>query len=183
MTRQRELDAAGWCTDDARRRCSAAHLEGPQIFFREVEHAHDARRQHQDDVGLRSLITGMAEQMANARQVAQPGNAVPCAALVVADQTGEHVRLAIPQSNLRLDFPVTEGWDPAETFSGDARDRDDERQRDGVIEVRARCDVDVDADVFVVERGDRLLRDATSGNRGKRRHRNRNPLAKPRLRG
>ena len=60
--------------------------------------------------------------------------------------------------------------------------RDLQRQRHVVVVMRARRDVDVHADVLVVERGDRLLRRAAGGDRRERRHRHRHLLAESRLR-
>ena len=60
--------------------------------------------------------------------------------------------------------------------------RDLQRQRHVVVVMRARRDVDVDADVLVVERGDRLLRRAAGGDRREGRDRDRHLLAEARLR-
>ena len=122
---------------------------------------------------------GVGEQPADDRQVAQAGHALEHAALVVANQAGEQVRLAVLQPDHRVDRAVAERRQPAEAGARDAADLDLERQRHLVVVMGARRDVDVHADVLVVERRDRLLRHAAGGDRREGGDRHRHALAEP----
>ena len=111
-----------------------------------------------------------------------PGTPSSTRPLVVANQAGEHVGLAVPQPDDRVDLAVAERRQAAEAGARDALHRDLQRQRHLVVVMRARRDVDVHADVLVVERGDRLLRRAAGGDRREGRDRHRHAFAEPRLR-
>ena len=86
-----------------------------------------------------------------------PGTPSSDRALLVANQAGQHVGLAVLQPDHRVDRAVAERRQAAEAGARDAAHLDLQRQRHLVVVVRARRDVDVDADVLVVERRDRLL--------------------------
>ena len=111
-----------------------------------------------------------------------PGIPSSDAPLVVADEAGQHVGFAVPQPNHRVDLAIAERRQPAEARRRKCSDRHLQRQRHVVVVMRARRDVDVHADVLVVERGDRLLRRAAGGDRRERRDRDRHALAESRLR-
>jgi hypothetical protein len=72
---QRKVNAAGWCASEATRSDTSAssgiapHLECAQIFFRQVQHADDARGEHENDVGLLALVSGVAEQAPDTRDI------------------------------------------------------------------------------------------------------------------
>ena len=112
----------------------------------------------------------------------RPGHAVERVAFFVADQARQHVRLAVTQPDDRLDFAIAERRQPAEARAGDVGDRHRQVQRYVVVVVHARRDVDVHADVLVVERRDRLLRRAARRNRRERRDGDRHAIAEFRLR-
>ncbi len=113
----------------------------------------------------------------------RPGDAFECPALVVADQAGQQVGLAVLQPDHRVDLAIAERGQPAEADARDVADGNLQRQRHLIVVVRPRRDVDVHADVLVVERRDRLLGDAAGGDRRERRDRHRHALAEPGLRG
>ncbi len=123
------------------------------------------------------------EQPPDEREIDQPRDAREHRALVVADQSGQHVRLAVLQPDRRGDFTIAERRQPAEATSRDVAQRHLERQRHVVVVVRARQDVDVHADVLVDERRDRLLVDASRRDWRKRRHRHRHAVAEAGLGG
>src|SRR4029079_6628879 len=120
--------------------------------------------QRQDDVGFEILFAVMGEESADQWQIAQPDDAREHTSFIVADQTREQVGLAVVQSNHRADIAVAEGWQSTESCAGNTAHFELQRERYLVVMVRARRDVDVDADVLVVERRDRLLADATRCN-------------------
>ena len=157
--------------------------KGRKSSSSQVQHAHDARRQRQDDVGLLRLAAVVREQSSHERKVAQPGHPFEHAPLVVADQARQQVRLAVLQADHGVDLAIAEGGQPAEAGAGNTADQNLQRQRHLAIVMRARRDVDVHADVLVVERRDRLLRDAAGRDRREHRDRHRHTLAEPRLRG
>src|SRR5438093_7383350 len=143
-----------------RRQRIAADAERTQIRFGEVEHADDVGRQRQNDVGLLGRLLIVREQTADDRDVAETGHALQRRALIVANQPGEHVGLALAQPDDGVDLAVAERREPAESGARDAAHLHPDRQRHVVVMVRARRDVDVDADVLVGERRNRLLRRA-----------------------
>src|SRR6187397_3192381 len=75
----------------------AADAEWPQVLCTEVENADDVRRERQHDVGLCRLFPIPREQPADDRYIAQAGNPFHERPLVVANQTREQVRFAVPQ--------------------------------------------------------------------------------------
>ena len=133
---------------DQRRVAVVADPEWPQIVFIQIEHANDVRRQRQHDVGLRGLLAVVREQPPDDRQIAQAGNAFHDRPLVVANEAGEKVRLAVAKPDRRGDLAVAECRQPAEACSGQTRDDDLQRQRHIIVVVRPRRDVDVDANVL-----------------------------------
>src|SRR5436190_22153933 len=106
----------------------------------------------------------MREQVAEERKIAQSRNSLRDSPFIVSNQPREHVRLAVAQADHRADLAVAERWQPAESRSRDALYRNLERQADLVVEVQARRDVDVHADVFVDVRRQRLLWRTARGN-------------------
>ena len=67
--------------------------------------------------------------------------------LIVADEAGEHVRFAVLEPNLVLDLAVPNVGISPKPVPEMLVTEIVERQRDVVVEVRPRRDVDVDADV------------------------------------
>ena len=124
----------------------------------------------------------MREQPADDRHIAEARNAGQDQPFVVADEPGEHVRLAVFQPDDGADGAVAERRQAAEARPGNAAHFNLHRQRHIVVVMRARRDVDVDADVLVVERRDRLRLHAAGGDRREYRHRHRHALAEARLR-
>ena len=124
--------------------------------------------------------------LANSRPIngrsLRPGRPGHHRALLVADQTGEHVGFAVLQPDRRRDLPIAEGRQAIQRARHVAQ-RHLQRQRHLVVVMRPRRDVDVHADRFVDERGDRLLVDAAGGDRREGRHRHGHALAEARLRG
>ena len=129
-----------------------------------------------------SSLSVLREQPADNRHVAQAGDSFHERPLVVANQAGEQVRLAVAQPDRRRDFAIAERRQPAEPGAEMAGDDHFQRQRHVVVVVRARRDVDVHADVLILKRRDRLLGDAARCDGREGRHRNGNLLAEPRLR-
>ena len=80
---------------DQRRARVVAHAERPQVVLAEIEHADDVRRQRQDDVGLLRLLAVVREEAPDDREVAQARNPSSDRPLVVANQAGEQVGLAV----------------------------------------------------------------------------------------
>ena len=113
----------------------------------------------------------MREQPSEQRDVTQSRHALEGVALVVANQSCQHVRLAVAQADDCIDLAVAERRQPAEAGAGDVGHRDIQLQRYVVVEVGARRDRDVHADVLIVERGDRLLWRAAGGDRREGGHR------------
>src|SRR4029434_893723 len=72
LHRQRKRNNARTARDVA----VAANAERPQILFAQIEHAHDARRQRQDDVGLEALFAGVGTETTHERQSARTMRAV-----------------------------------------------------------------------------------------------------------
>ena len=64
------------------------------------------------------LLAVVREQPADDRQIAQAGNAFHDRPLVVANQAGEQVRLAVAQPDRRGDLAVAERRQPAEPGPG-----------------------------------------------------------------
>ena len=112
----------------------------------------------------------------------RPGKPGHHRALFVTDQTGEHVGFTVLEPDRRRDLAIAERRQAVQR-ARDVAQRHLQRQRHFVVVMRPRRDVDVHADGFVDERGDRLLVDAARGDRGEGRDRDRYALAKPRLRG
>jgi hypothetical protein len=112
----------------------------------------------------------------------RPGNAGERLALLVTNQAGEHVGFAVAQADRGVDLAIAERRQPAEAGAGNARDGDFQPERHVVVVVRPRRDVDVHADVLIVERRDRLLRLTAGCDRREGRHRDRDALAEARLR-
>ena len=79
------------------------------------------------------------------------------AGLVRPDQAGEEVRLAVLQADVRRDRARADDrlrLAADVTSRSELRDLDVELQRDLLVVVHARLDLDLDADVLVLERGD-----------------------------
>ena len=139
------------------------------------------RGQGEDDVGLLRFLAMIREQPPDERQIAQSRYSREHRALVVADQSREHVRFTVPQADRRRDLAVAEGRQAAESRTGDAAHRQLQRQRDLVVVMGAGGDVDVHPDILVLVRRDRLLVDAAGGDGGERGDRHGHPLTEPRL--
>src|SRR3990167_8922234 len=73
------------------------------------------------------------EQSPDERHIAQSRYSREHRALVVADQSREHVRFTVPQADRRRDLAVAEGRQAAESRTGDAAHRQLQRQRDLVV--------------------------------------------------
>src|SRR5262245_28137331 len=58
---------------DDRARAVALEPERLEVRRRELEDAHDVRRERQDDVGLRRFLVGVGEQAPDEREVDQSG--------------------------------------------------------------------------------------------------------------
>ena len=135
------------------------------------EHAHDSRRQRQDDVRFLRLAAVVREQPADERHVAQPGT--PSSTRRSLSRIRPASRFVSPSCR-RITVLISRlpnVGQPAEAGPGNAADQDPQRQRHLAVVMRARRDVDVHADVLVVERRDRLLRDAAGGDGRERRDR------------
>ena len=143
----------------------------------------DARRQHQDDVGLLALLVVLREQPSDDRQVAQAGDAFERRPLFVANQPGEQVGLAVAQADRRVDVARAERRQVVVARAREVAHLELQPQRDVVVVVHPRRDLDVHANGAVGERGDRLLVDAAGGDRRKGHARHRHIVAEPRGRG
>ena len=123
-------------------------------------------------VCLRLLVV-LREEAADDRQVAQAGDAIERRPLFVADQAGEQVGLAVLQPDRGVDVARAERRQVVVADAGEVAHLELQPQRDVVVVVQPRRDLDVDADGAVGERGDRLLVDAAGGDRreGHARHR------------
>ncbi len=77
----------------------AADEEGAQVALGDVAAPDDVRRQRHHDVGLLRLVLVPGEQPAQERDARDPRQAGEPAALVVEDQAGEQVGLAVAQAD------------------------------------------------------------------------------------
>ena len=68
---------------------------GRRSLLAEIQHADNARRQREDDVGFLSLALRLRKQPADDREVAQAGDCPAAPPLFVADQPCQQIRLAV----------------------------------------------------------------------------------------
>ena len=69
------------------------------IVFGELEDAYDTRRQHQNDIGLSPFVAGLWPKSWPTPGISlKPGMPFRTLPFVVADEAGQHVRLAVFQT-------------------------------------------------------------------------------------
>ena len=163
----------GRLSDERRRPAEAEVLlrpdvNRPEICLRNIRRADDTRRHQHDDVGLGNLLVVIREQLLQHRYVDRAREPVQRASLVLAQQTGQQIRFTIVQAKPRRHFPVAEGRDVDAADVDVAAPRvvdDGDVEQDVALERDPRRHVDVDADVLVPVRAQRVDARAAAGDR------------------
>ena len=148
-----------------------ADIHRRQVVDRQLVRPDDVRRQQHHDVGLADLVARRAEERPQARHAHQADHAGDDLPLIVLEQAGEQVGLALAQPQPRLHAAGAERRD---VLPGDADVRPEVAALDGEVDDdlalvgHTRRHRDVDADVTV---GERRLRDVgESAGRGGAEH-------------
>ncbi len=142
------------------RRALAADEEGAEVLLVDLRPPDDVRGQGHHDVGLLRLVLVLREEPPDERDAREAGQAGEPPPLVVEDEAGEHVGLAVAQADGRVHRAAVEGGQALVARRPHRGDLELEEQRHLPVVVGARGDVDVDADVLVLEGRDGLLGDA-----------------------
>src|SRR5206468_3299154 len=77
----------------------ASHAKSSKVGLVEVEHPNDVRRQRQNDVRLLRALRRVSKNPADDWNVRETWDSVERLTLVISDETGEHVRLAVPEAD------------------------------------------------------------------------------------
>ncbi len=162
----RRLDLVGLRRLSDQRRRAAEHrvLRGADVDLLQVPlgqrlRANDVRREQHHDVGLRDLLVVGREELLDHRHVDAAGEPGQRLALVVAQQAGQQVRLAVAQAHARRDLARSERGEvlPPDVDVAPLRAAFDLEVQDDVAVVgHARRHGHVDADLFVGERRHRV---------------------------
>ena len=160
---------------------AGGELGGARLRAR--ERAHQARRDEQHDLGLGGGVARAGEQAPEIRQVAQARHPVCALAILVADQPGEDLGLAVAQpqrgggvarADLVGERAAADGADLARDVAHLERDLD----ADLVVQVDERLDLELEPDVEVAHR---LGDEAAGGGGGGGDHRHAVADVDPRL--
>ena len=107
----------------------AAHEERAEVRLGDLGPPDHVRRQGHHDVGLLGLVLVLREQPPDERDAREAGQAGEPLPLVVEDEPGEHVRLAVAQADRRVDGAAVEGRQPLVARRAHRRDVELELQR------------------------------------------------------
>ncbi len=141
-----------------------------EVLLVDLRRTRDVRRERQEDVGAVVLRVRRREERSEEREVGEERHARLRSQLHRLDEAGEEARLAVLQPDVRRDGARRDdrlvlAVRPRDR-SVEVRDLDGQLERDLLVVVDARLDVELDADVLVLERrhrddadlADRLLR-------------------------
>ena len=116
--------------------------------------ANDVGHDGEDDFVFRMILRGLAEEIAEDGNLRESGDAGERLGLLIFHDSAEQVGLAVFQADFMLDFALADDGlaDAADVLlASDGGNVHRNLQRDFAVGVDARRDVDVDADVEILE--------------------------------
>ena len=125
--------------------------EAPEVRLGDLGTPEDVGRQGHDDVRLGRFFLVSGEQAPDEWDVGDAGNAREAVALVVENEPGQQVGLAVREAECRDDLPVVERGQALEAGGAHRGDVELQLQSHLAVVVNPGGDVDVDADVLVLE--------------------------------
>ena len=135
-------------------RGGSADIDGSLVDFLHIGGANDMRHDGEDDLVLGMILRGLAEQVlqnGNLRQARYPAQRFR---LLVFHDSAQQVSFAIFQADLMFDFALTNDGlaDAADVLlSGNSGNVHQDLESDFAIGMHMRRDIDIDADIQILE--------------------------------
>ena len=138
------------------------------VALRQLVRPHDARRQQHDDVGLPDRLVGVSEERAEQRDAEGSGEATERPAVLLTEEPGKQILLAVAETERRLDPARAEGGQRGSRHvdvGAEGAVLDGQLEDDLVLVGHPRRHLDDDANRAVTERSERIDGGATGGER------------------
>src|ERR1700728_493802 len=133
---------------------SRTNIESALVHLVYISAANDVRHDGKDDFVLRVILRGLAEEIAENRNLRESGDAGQRLGLLIFHDAAEQVGFAVFQADFMLDLALADDGlaDAADVLlASDSGNVHGNLQRDFAVGVDARRDVDVDTDVKILE--------------------------------